>query len=156
MCWAAAIWKKPAETLPHDHPTAPRAIAQGLSARCICKSWRKKKNPLAILTSNRRWVCERKHLAVLQLITVWWWWRCFPLHPPRNHSDKCDAVRFRQRSRTNRSYSLTWQKWPRAVSFLLLLAYYLLTRFMLNYLHTWKPEWQHGFGVLDAFKVIIN
>lgn len=42
-CWAAAIWKKPAETLPHDHPTAPRAIAQGLSARCICKSWRKKK-----------------------------------------------------------------------------------------------------------------
>lgn len=33
MRWAADIWKKLADMLPHNHPTALRAVAQGLSAR---------------------------------------------------------------------------------------------------------------------------
>lgn len=128
MHWGAHIWERLANTLPYNHPTVACTVAQYLSARRICKSWRRN-NLLAVLISDRRWVSDRKYLAVVQPMTVWRWWHAFPFYSPNNYSDKCNALQVRQQLHTNRSYLLTWQKWPRAVPFPLLLAYYFVNSF---------------------------
>lgn len=63
--------------LPHNHPhhhvPVSKMYLQGME----------KNNAVAVLISDRRLVCEKKHLAEVQLVTVWWWWHCSPFQPPQ-------------------------------------------------------------------------
>lgn len=68
-------------------PHIPRAAAQGLQQGVAARHEEKE----CCCCFNFRHSCERKHLAVVQLVTVWWWWHRSPSRPLQPQA-QCAAV----------------------------------------------------------------